>query len=89
MSREQLGDLIHLDKAAVGRMERGERMNFDNLGPVAEALGIHVRSLFDFDMPEPQSRLNTEAIRIARLVAHRARRDPSFPKRVLKILREL
>jgi transcriptional regulator with XRE-family HTH domain len=90
LTREQLGDLIDLDKAAIGRIERGERMNFDNLGPVAEALGVHVRSLFEFEQPvgkvEP---LSKDAWRIALLVDRRAVADPTFAKRVLKILREI
>lgn len=49
MSRAKLCAAVGLSAQALARIERGERFNCANLAPLAKALGIQVRDLFDFD----------------------------------------
>jgi transcriptional regulator with XRE-family HTH domain len=90
LSREELGEMVELDREAIGRIERGERMNFDNLEPIAVAVGVDVSDLFDFDTAPPAPYpLSKDALQIGYLVDRRARRDPTVPRRILKILRQI
>jgi transcriptional regulator with XRE-family HTH domain len=91
LSRDELGELVGLDKEAIGRIERGERMNFDNLEPIAHAVGVDVAVLFSLAEPlPPPYPLSQEALTVAYHVDLRQRRgEVSFYKRVLKILKHL
>jgi transcriptional regulator with XRE-family HTH domain len=90
LSRTDLGDLVGLDVEAIGRIERGERMNFDNLEPIAVAVGVHVSELFAFETAPPAPYpLSKAALQIGYMVDQRAKSDPTIPLRLLKILRQL
>jgi transcriptional regulator with XRE-family HTH domain len=54
MSRLRLGELIGLSERAVGDLERGKRMNSSHIEPIAIALGVLPRDLFDFEAPLPE-----------------------------------
>lgn len=91
MTRQALGELVQLDQEAIGRIERGERMRFDNLEPIAQALGVHVVELFaapDASV-EHSLALSPEVMRVATYIASRTAEDPTFAVRALKILREI
>jgi transcriptional regulator with XRE-family HTH domain len=50
MSQEQLGTRSGIDRAIIGRIERGEvNIGIAYLPPLADALGIHVHDLFPID----------------------------------------
>jgi transcriptional regulator with XRE-family HTH domain len=90
LTRVELGELVNLDAEAIGRIERGERMKFDNLEPFADALGVRVVDLFECGAPPVGGTpFASDVTRVALFVARRAKSDPSFPRRVLKILREI
>lgn len=90
LSRAELGDMVGLDVEAIGRIERGERMAFDNLEPIAVAVGVAVADLFAAETPPPAPYpLSKEAQQIGLLVDRRAKLDPTIPRRILKILRQL
>lgn len=90
LSRDELGELVGLDREAIGRIERGERMNFDNLEPIAVAVAVEVADLFSFDTaPPPPYPLSKEALQIGYFIDQRAKRDPTVPRRILKILRQI
>lgn len=65
-------------------------MAFDNLEPIAVAVGCDVADLFTFDVaPPPPYPVSKAALKIAFLVDRLALRDPTVPRRILKILRQI
>lgn len=48
MSRAELASQVGIESNAMARIERGQRFNAANLAPLATALGVEVRDLFDF-----------------------------------------
>lgn len=92
MTREQLGEIVGLDKEAIGRIERGERMNFDNLEPISLALHVSVRDLFVTDEPlvyAPNYPLPLEVLKVAYMIERRSAADPTYLRRVQKILKNI
>ena len=51
LNQEQLAHLAELDRTYIGGVERGERnISLINISRIAQALGVHPRELFDFDI---------------------------------------
>jgi transcriptional regulator with XRE-family HTH domain len=90
LSREKLSERIGIGVAAYGRIERGERMNARILQRLAHELGVEVKDLFDFHAPTPPpTGLSAEALKIAFLVDSQSKADPSFARRILRIIEAL
>jgi transcriptional regulator with XRE-family HTH domain len=53
MTQDDVMEKSGLNLRQVGRMERGERnSSISTVKLYADALGLHIRELFDFEMPE-------------------------------------
>jgi len=82
---QRLAEVVDIDPSFMGQIERGVGIpSLRTLARVADALGIRLKDLFDFEKDHPSSDF---VVREATaLMTQRPRRDR---QRALKILREL